>query len=312
MLSRAHGNLDDRPTHLLLTLFELLEFVMKIARFVCGLLLVTTSVQALAWGQNGHRIVGQIANEHLTKKTQQALLPLLGGDLLAEVGTWADEMRSDPAEFWQKDSTRWHYINVAAPKDFDASHYHTPQTKEEVKDIYGGILRCIAALKDKNTPLAERQFYLRFLVHLVGDIHQPMHTGHAEDRGGNLIEVKFFGKPTNLHSLWDTELLESQNLSFSEFAAFINTQDKQLIKTYLTSSPADWLKESMALSESIYQSAAPAATNTLPEFSYGYIHQQLPVAEERLLQAGIRLAGLLNSIFDPRAKPGTAALAVKP
>ncbi len=284
---------------------------MKIARFVCGLLLITTSAQVLAWGQNGHRIVGQIANEHLTKKTQKALLPLLAGDLLPEVGTWADEMRSDPAEFWQKHSSRWHYINVAEPDKFDAEHYHTPQSKDDVKDIYGGILRCIAALKDKNTPLAERQFYLRFLVHLVGDIHQPMHAGHAEDRGGNLVEVKFFGKPTKLHSLWDTDLLESQNLSFTEYAAFIDTQDKQLIKTYLTSTPADWLKESMALSETLYQSAAPI-NNASPDLSYGYIYQQLPIAQQRLLQAGIRLAGLLNSIYDPRAKPGLTALATKP
>lgn len=288
---------------------------MSIVRLVyglaCGLLLASTSLQVLAWGQNGHRIVGQIASEHLTPKTRKALLPLLGGDLLAEVGTWADEMRSDPAEFWQQHSTRWHYINVAAPKDFDAGHYHTPQTKEEVKDIYGGILRCIAALKDKNTPLAERQFYLRFLVHLVGDIHQPMHTGRAEDRGGNAIAVKFFGELTNLHSLWDTELLESKNLSFSEFSTFIDTQDKNLINTYLTSSPADWLAESMALSATLYEGAKPIH-NKPAELSYGYIYQQLPVAEQRLLQAGIRLAGLLNSIFDARAKPGIHALAVKP
>lgn len=284
---------------------------MKIARFICGLLLFTTSVQVLAWGQNGHRIVGQIANEHLTKKTQKALLPLLDGDLLAEVGTWADEMRSDPAEFWQKHSSRWHYINVTEPDKFDPAGYAAPQSKDEVKDIYGAILLCVTALKDKTTPLAERQFYLRFLVHLVGDIHQPMHAGHAEDRGGNLVEVKFFGKPTNLHSLWDTDLLESQNLSFTEYAAFINTQDKQLIKTYLTSSPSDWLKESMVLSKAVYQSAAPVG-NTAPDLSYGYIYQQLPVAQERLVKAGIRLAGLLNSIFDPRAKQGLSALATKP
>ena len=278
---------------------------MKITRMISGLLLIASCEQALAWGQNGHRIVGQIANDHLTKTTQKAIQPLLGGDLLAEVSTWADEMRSAPEPFWQKESTRWHYINVANPAEFNAQHYQHAHGREEVKDIYGGILLCIAKLKDQQTPIADRQFYLRFLVHLVGDIHQPMHAGHAEDRGGNNIALTFFGRPTNLHSLWDTELLESQNLSFSEFAAFIDTQDKQLIKEILTSSPADWLSESMSLSENIYR-------NTGSQLSYAYIYQYLPIAQQRLLRAGIRLAGLLNSIYDRRAKPGVSALTPSP
>jgi S1/P1 Nuclease len=311
MLSSALPKFEYKSVPEVLIRFSFLEFVMKIIQFVCGLILIATSVQVHAWGQNGHRIIGQIANDHLTKKTHKALLPLLGGDLLPEVGTWADEMRSDPGEFWQEHSSRWHYINIAKPNEFDPAHYHAPQSKEEVKDIYGGILRCIAVLKDKNTPLAERQFYLRFLVHLIGDIHQPLHAGRAEDRGGNLIKVNFFGKPTNLHSLWDTDLLESQQLSFTEYAAFLDTQDKHLIRSYLTGSIADWLKESMALSEAVYQSALPV-NNASTDLSYSYIYRQLPIAQERLLQAGIRLAGLLNSIYDPRAKPGVTALSTKP
>ena len=274
---------------------------MKITRIIGGLMLIASCEQALGWGQNGHRIIGQIANDHLTKTTQKAIQPLLGGDLLAEVSTWADEMRSAPEPFWQKESSRWHYINVAKPEEFNAQHYHHPNSREEISDIYGGILHCVAKLKDKQTTLEERQFYLRFLVHLVGDIHQPMHAGHAEDRGGNNIALTFFGKPTNLHSLWDTELLESQNLSFTEFASFINTQDKQQIKTILASAPADWLRESMKLSDEIYRS-----TDT--QLSYAYIYQNLPIAQQRLQFAGIRLAGLLNSIYDRRAKPGVSAL----
>ena len=268
---------------------------MKIARFVCGLLLVTTSVQALAWGQNGHRIVGQIANEHLTKKTQQALLPLLGGDLLAEVGTWADEMRSDPAEFWQKDSTRWHYINVAAPKDFDASHYHTPQTKEEVKDIYGGILRCIAALKDKNTPLAERQFYLRFLVHLVGDIHQPMHTGHAEDRGGNLIEVKFFGELTNLHSLWDSKMLSMSKRDYTAYLKYLR-QTPVPAATALGLPPASpaWAEASCRI---VLQPGFYPDGHILEP---AYVETWRPVAETQLRLGGAHLAGVLNAALAHR------------
>lgn len=275
---------------------------MKIARIICGLLLIANYEQAFAWGQNGHRIVGQIAEMHLTKTTRKAVVPLLAGDSLAEVGTWADEMRSAPGVFWQKESSRWHYINIDDRTAFDPHQYHTPHSREDVKDIYGGILRCIAQLKDKQTSLEERQFYLRFLVHLVGDIHQPMHAGQAEDRGGNSIALKFFGEQTNLHSLWDTELIESQNLSFSEFAAFIDTQDQQQLNRFLNSSPADWLKESRALSETIYR-------NTDTELGYAYIYQNLPIAQQRLQQAGIRLAGLLNSIYDRRAKQGVTALA---
>lgn len=278
---------------------------MKIARVISGLLLIASCEQALGWGQNGHRIVGQIANDHLTKTTQKAIQPLLGGDLLAEVSTWADEMRSAPEDFWQKESSRWHYINLANPEAFSDDDYHHAHSRAEVKDIYGGIVHCIAKLKDPQTSLADRQFYFRFLVHLVGDIHQPMHTGHAEDRGGNNIALTFFGEPTNLHSLWDTELIESQNLSFSEFAAFIDTQDKQQINTALTSSPADWLRESIALSETIYRT-------TGTQLSYAYIYQNLPIAQQRLQQAGIRLAGLLNSIYDRRAKPGVTALMPSP
>lgn len=278
-----------------------MKVVMKMARVFCGLLLIASGEQALAWGQNGHRIVGQIASMHLTKTTQKAIAPLLAGDSLAEVGTWADEMRSAPGDFWQKESSRWHYINVDDRAAFDPHLYHTPHSREDVKDIYGGILQCIAKLKDTQTPLEERQFYLRFLVHLVGDIHQPMHAGHAEDRGGNSIALTFFGEKTNLHSLWDTELIESQNLSFSEFAAFIDTNDKQQLKTLLTSSPADWLRESMTLSETIYRT-------TGNELGYAYIYQNIPIAQQRLQQAGIRLAGLLNSIYDRRAKQGVTAL----
>lgn len=274
-----------------------------LVKMTCGLLLTTFSLQALPWGQNGHRIVGQIADLHLTKTTRKAISQLLDGDLLPEVTTWADEMRSDPSEFWQKRSAPWHYINLKAPQEFDPAHYPIPQSSDEVKDIYGALLHAIDVLKSKDATLAEKQFSFRFLVHLVGDIHQPLHAGHAEDKGGNDLEVTFFGKKTNLHSVWDTDLIESQNLSYTEFAAFIDTRNPEQIHRYLSSTPADWLTESLELSSEVYQTGNGA-------LSYAYVYQQLPKAELRLLQAGIRLSGLLNSIYDPRAKAGVQALAV--
>lgn len=274
---------------------------MKLVRLFFCLCFLFASAQVFAWGQNGHRIIGQIANSHLTKTTRKAIEPLLAGDLLPEVATWADEMRSSPEDFWQKNSGRWHYINVAGHEEFEPEHYHVPATKEDVEDIYGATLKAIAVLKARDSSVEERQFYFRFLVHLVGDIHQPLHAGHAGDRGGNTIIVMFFRDKTNLHSLWDSGLIDSRQLSYREFAEFIDTRDPQLIKEYLNSSPAEWLKESMILSEGVYKSSSGL-------LSYHYVYQHMPTVELRLTQAGIRLAGLLNSIFDPRAKVGKHAI----
>jgi len=251
--------------------------------------LVTSQVQA--WGQNGHRIVGELAEAHLTETTKQAILPLLEGDSLAEVSTWADEMRSSPNEFWQKKSTKWHYINVSDPKNMQ-QHVHTDiHSKEQVKNILDGIYYTINTLKSEKTSIDEKRFAMRFLVHLVGDSHQPFHAGRADDHGGNKIKVEFFGKNSNLHSVWDTELIQNENLSFTEFTRFIQTENKELIAEYLASTPADWLIESSNIAESIYN-----AEQT--EMKYRYVFDHMPIVKTRLVQGGIRLAGLLNLIFD--------------
>ncbi|WP_100915876.1 S1/P1 nuclease [Pseudoalteromonas spongiae] len=256
--------------------------------------LTLTHFQAGAWSQNGHRIIGKIADNHLTAETRNAISPLLQGDKLAEVTTWADEMRSNPEPFWQKESGKWHYINIASADEFKPHHYHLSATEGEVTDIYAGILKATAVLKSANTSLKDKQFYFRFLTHLVGDIHQPMHAGRSEDWGGNKIKVKFFGKETNLHSLWDKDLVESENLSYSEFAEFIDTNDAKLISTYLASEPKDWVLESFHLAQGLYDIGNG-------EFKYHYVYEQMPVIKQRLLQGGIRLAGLLNHIFDESA-----------
>lgn len=254
---------------------------------------VFTSTDATAWGQNGHRIVGEIAQSHLTNSTKTALLPLLDGESLAQISTWPDEMRSAPGDFWQKKSARWHYINAAPNQPFSFEHSHT-KNKESVSNILEGIHFAIHTLTDKKSTLDAKQFSLRFLVHLVGDSHQPFHVGRSEDRGGNRINVSFFNEKTNLHSLWDTKLIENQNLSFTEFAAFINTQNSELISEYLQSTPTSWLEESRNLAIKIY-----AATDE--KIGYSYIYNYTPVVKTRLQQAGIRLAGLLNALFDPTA-----------
>ncbi|MGX1111103.1 MULTISPECIES: S1/P1 nuclease [unclassified Pseudoalteromonas] len=266
-----------------------------------GILSMSMSSPSHAWGQNGHRIVGEVAANHITDTTRQALTPLLDGESLPQIATWADEMRSAPETFWQKKSSRWHYINFdegdAKPKYDEHAHHN----KDSVTDILEGIEYSITVLKNDNASIAEKQFALRFLVHLVGDSHQPFHAGRGEDRGGNNISVTFFGQNTNLHSLWDTKLIENENLSYSEFAQFIDTKNEELIADYLSSSPSDWLIESHNIAKSIYKENE---TN----ISYSYIYKNVPVIKTRLQQGGIRLAGLLNSLFDKSAKPLVKAL----
>ena len=261
---------------------------------------IFTSTKSHAWGQNGHRIVGQIAQSHISETTKAAIKPYLDGESLAQISTWPDEMRSAPGDFWQKQSSRWHYINAAPGKSFSFNHDHT-KNKESVSNILEGIHYSMQTLTDKNSTLDAKQFSLRFLVHLVGDSHQPFHAGRGEDRGGNRIKVSFFNEETNLHSLWDTKLVENENLSFTEYAQFIDTNNSELIAEYLQSSPKTWVEESHNLATKIYK-------YTNDEVGYSYIYNNTPIVKTRLQQAGIRLAGLLNALFDPSAKELETAL----
>ncbi|WP_372763273.1 S1/P1 nuclease, partial [Pseudoalteromonas sp.] len=237
---------------------------------------------------------------HLTATTKQKLLPLLNNESLAQISTWPDEMRSAPGEFWQKKSSRWHYINKPANQPLILNHAHT-KNKESVTNILEGIHYSIQTLKSETSSLDAKQFSLRFLVHLVGDSHQPFHAGRAEDRGGNRIKVQYFGQETNLHSLWDSKLIEGENLSYTEFAEFINTTNPLLISEYLASSPTSWLVESNNIAESLYN-------KNETDISYSYVYNHMPIIKTRLQQSGIRLAGLLNSLFDESATPLVSAL----
>ena len=266
----------------------------KCYRSLLMAVLILTTNAVFAWGQNGHRIIGKIAENHITDATRDSLQPLLNGDQLAAITTWADEMRSNPSPFWQKQSGKWHYININSADEFKPAHYHVPVSKKDVTDIYSAIMKSVAILSSQTASIEEKRFYLRMLTHLVGDIHQPLHAGRAEDWGGNKIKITFFDKDTNLHSLWDTDLIESENLSFTEFAHFINTQDAKVIQKHVKTQPKEWVLESFYLAQDLYETGNG-------EFSYSYVYKAMPIVKKRLLQGGIRLAGLLNFIFDKSA-----------
>jgi hypothetical protein len=244
-------------------------------------LLLSTPSSLFAWGPNGHRIVGRIAMNHLTDEAAIAVTCLIGPEGLDQVSTWPDEIRSDPG--W-KQSTPWHFISIDDGETLETT------ARDPAGDVLEAIQRFTAVLRDPQATRPAKQEALRFLVHFVGDIHQPLHVGRRADRGGNSIKVTLLGQETNLHSVWDSGLIDNEKLSFSELAAFIDHPTLQELQTWQSAPPAEWANESKAVRDRVYQIGDG-------KLSYEYAYQNIPLVKRRLLQGGVRLAGLLNSIF---------------
>ncbi|HXU32633.1 MAG TPA: S1/P1 nuclease [Thermoanaerobaculia bacterium] len=262
---------------------------MKRARFAAFLVLLAAPSAAFAWGPIGHRVVGRIAANHLTDEARVAVTCLIGPQGLDQVSTWADDLRNDPD--WQppgKNPSPWHYISIDDGETLETT------ARDPNGDVLEAIERFSAVLRDAQATRPAKQEALRFLVHFVGDVHQPLHVGRRADRGGNEIPLTLFKVATNLHSVWDNGLIDSEKLSFSELAAFLDHPTLIELQSWQASPPADWAKESKAVRERVYKIGDG-------NLSYPYAFDNLPLIRTRLLQAGVRLAGLLNSIF---SQPG--------
>ena len=235
------------------------------------------------WGQTGHRVVGEIATQYLNKKAKRAISNLLNGSSLAYVSTYPDEIKSD--DHFDSYSS-YHYINLELGGEYDV------QNTNRKGDLYLGIQNAINVLSDESASEEDKTFQLKLLVHFIGDLHQPMHIGREEDRGGNRIRLKWFGKPSNLHRLWDTNLIEYFNMSYTEWAINFPKQNWKTQKELQSSSVLDWIEESHNLVETIYR-ATPE--NSSLGYEYTYIYKE--TLRTQLLKGGIRLAGILNEIF---------------
>lgn len=247
-------------------------------------LLLAVCGSAFGWGQTGHRIVGRIAEMHAAPRTAEALAHLLGPDSLAEVSTWADQIKSDPA--WQH-ADPWHYVNIP-----DGARYDTAR-KNPRGDVLTALRRFESILRRGDAAREERVAALKFLVHLVADVHQPLHVGRPGDRGGTDVRVTWFGRPTTLHAVWDHHIVDDTKLSFSEYAAFIDDASPEQIARWQSSHYVEWAEESMVVRESVYATGDG-------NLGYAYWDRHRALVERRLLQAGVRLAGLLDSVFAHR------------
>jgi len=247
-----------------------------------ALLLVLPS-GAAAWGATGHRVVARIAEHYVAPQTARAVEELIGPDSLVRVATWADEIKSDPS--WNRASP-WHYVNVPPGGSLDTAE------RSDRGDLLEALERFSAVLRDRQADPAERETALRFLVHFVGDAHQPLHSGYAADRGGNDVLVTWFGDPTNLHTVWDSKLIDHQDLSFSEMAELIDHPTPEQIADWQASTFRDWYDESRALLDDVYDLGDR-------RLGWDYAYRKTPIVEHRLLQAGVRLAGLLDRLLGP-------------
>lgn len=248
----------------------------------CLLLLLFIIPSGQAWGPTGHRAVGLIAERYLSEKTSLAVRGILGPDTLAEVSTWSDEIRSDPS--WDHASP-WHYISV----DDGETLENTERNPDG--DVLEALHRFEKVLRDSESGREEKAQAIKWMVHLVGDLHQPLHVGRRDDRGGNEIEVRWFGERSNLHRVWDSGIIDSQDLSYSELADFIDDPSLPQIRLWQSSDYEQWAQESFELRSQVYEIGDG-------NLRWEYRYKNWPIVERRLLQAGIRLAGKLNDIFD--------------
>ena len=169
---------------------------------------------AFAWGQNGHRITGAIATSLLTPETIAQIETIIGNESLAEASTWPDYMRSNTSDVGRK-SSPFHYVTVPPGK-----HYHDVGAPEQ-GDAMTALNQFTATLRSDTASPEEKATALRFVVHIIGDLHQPLHAGNGSDRGGNDVKLSYFGESSNLHRVWDTQMIEGQNLSYTEYTAFL-------------------------------------------------------------------------------------------
>jgi len=230
---------------------------------------------AMAWGPSGQAITVKIAEAFLTKSAAQKLSAITGGRPLSEFASWADMARNTPE--WSQSST-WHYVNM------DKSLWD-----QQPQDILQALEYVETELSGPNSN-EEKLIWVKFIIHFVGDLHQPLHSAKSSDRGGNSVTVRFKGRKTNLHALWDGALLQTTGLGVEEYSQKLiqmRMGQELLSKKF---DPLEVVSENSELLDFIYSFQGTDIDQT-------YATQALELTDKRLWAGGLRLASLLNELF---------------
>lgn len=253
---------------------------------ILGISIITLSaLSAFGWGQKGHDTVAYIAECNLTPEAKAAAEELLDGKSIVYFANWMDNASHTPEYEYTK---TWHYKNVDADETYETAK------KNKKGDIVEAIRTQSIILGDTANSKEERALALKMIVHFLGDLHQPLHLGHQSDLGGNLWPVFYFKNPKNLHSVWDSSLVESAHKwSYTEWQQQIDrSSDSEKAEILSSVNPDDWAQETLAIAQAVYEET-PYDSN----IEFNYIAKWSPVIEKQLLRGGLRLAAILNDTF---------------
>ena len=249
------------------------------------LLAVSSTLSALAWGPKGHDVVACVAENHLSKRALRRIEAVLDGRSMVYVANWLDNASHTPEYAYTK---TWHYVNVEPSEGSYSKSQLEP--KGDVVTAVNGI---VERLKSGELSPDEERVELMMLIHLVGDMHCPMHAAHRSDRGGNGTKVSYFGKSRNLHSVWDSEIVESAHRwSYREWQEQIDRLNAKQCREIIQGTPNTWIEECVTIADDIYLNSTKDAN-----LSYDYVAQYASVVEQQLLKGGLRLAALLEEIY---------------
>lgn len=245
---------------------------------------VLVAAPAWPWGVEGHRLIAQIAERHLTAAARSRIAALLpAGETIVSIAPWADEIRPK-----RRESAPWHYINI--PIDAPRGQWQPYCPNNEC--IITAVERFAARLADGSLPDAEREEALRFLVHFVGDLHQPLHCGDRRDRGGNDVPVVFRNRASNLHAIWDTPLLRETVEREGVRERLLRKADRREMSDAAAGGPQDWVWQSWEISKDYAYRMLPLERPAIvgEEYAAG----AYPHIERQVRLAGLRLAAMLN------------------
>lgn len=240
------------------------------------------TVSSERWGQTGHRIIARTAAAQLSSEARRAVKQLLGRESLAAVSTWADEVRPNRPE-----TSSWHYVNIPIWESRYRNDFCPP-----AGCVIGTLETQQKILADRTRSRAERAEALKWVVHLVGDLHMPLHAGDRGDRGGNDVKVTMDGRQTNLHAVWDSGLLAALGIDEERMVVTLTRRIDRRgdLAVVAAGSPTDWAMESHDVARDVVYPFLPPSL----VIDRRYVDVSALVVEDRLLRASVRLAALLE------------------